>query len=159
MCFTKRISSSVAALTFLTIFTTLCIRGADDTGAVHDGHLKPFGSVGSFVPTDEIDGFPNTLDFFRQYVNPMRPLKMAGAGKLSKSFLRWTDDYFLSLDPAADYRVSIESGKKENRSNPVVDMSFRKFVKTYNSTDHYMVDSVPDFIRLADSIKNSEAFL
>lgn len=124
-----------------------CILLADSTGTVHDGHLKPFGSVGSFVPTDEINGFPNTMDFFRQYVNPTRPLKMVGAGKLSKSFVMWTDDYFLSLDQAGDYSVSIESGKKENRSNPMVDMSFWEFVKTYNSTNHYMVDTVPDFIR------------
>lgn len=113
----------------------------------HDGHLKPFGSVGPYLPTDEVAGFPSTAVFFRRYVNRMRPLKMVGAAKQSNGFRRWTDEYFQSLSSADNYSVSVESGKKEDRSNPVYSMSFREFVLQYNSTDRYMVDSVPDFIR------------
>ena len=96
---------------------------------------------------DEIVGFPTTGEFFKNYVQNWKPLIMREAGKLSAAFERWTDDYFLSLDIPSDNTVSVERGKKENRNDPLLELNFREFVTVYNTTDQYMVDSVPEFLR------------
>jgi len=47
-----------------------------------------------------------------------------------------------------NHTVLAESKKKENRTYPTVRMPFKKFVSVYNTTDQYMVESVPPFLRL-----------
>ena len=110
------------------------------------GHMKPFGEGRSSAPIDEIEMFPNPTYFFDNYVKALKPLKMKGAAKYSKAFKKWTDDYFLSIDEAAQSTVSVETKKKEKRQQKVEAMSFRDFVQLYNKTEYYMVDSVPPFI-------------
>lgn len=62
----------------------------------HLGHLHPFGSSGPFHSVDVVDSFPRAADSFLHYVQPLRPLKMSGAARLSSAFHKWaTDDYFL----------------------------------------------------------------
>lgn len=110
----------------------------------HAGHLKPFGSSGPFLPVDEVDGFPTTSLFFKQYVLPMKPLKMNGAGRLSRAFELWSDEYFLTSSVSNDSTISVETAKKEKRTNPILNMHFQEFVRTYSSQNHYMVDRIPD---------------
>jgi hypothetical protein len=110
----------------------------------HAGHLKPFGSSGPFLPVDEMDGFPTTSQFFRQYVLPMRPLKMNGAGRLSRAFDLWSDEYFLTSSVSNDSTITVETAKKEKRTNPILNMHFQEFVQTYTSQNQYMVDRIPD---------------
>ena len=110
------------------------------------GHLKPFG-FGKTVPIDEIDNFANPKHFFKKYVWPLKPLKMKGAAKMSQAYNKWNDDYFLSLPYMKDQTVSIETKKKESRQQEVLSMSFLNFVRTYNNTENYMVDAVPESLR------------
>ena len=72
---------------------------------------------------------------------------MAGAAKLSPAFKNWEDSYFLAHQEASEAFVNVETRKKENRTQETLDITFQDFVKSYNDTDNYMVDPVPDFLR------------
>jgi len=125
--------------------------GAVDCGSdvhkTHAGHLQPFGSSGPFHKVDVMHSFPNTLEFFQQYVLPLRPLKMTGAARLSCAFHKWTDDYFLRTAVSVNSSVAVEMSKKENRSCPLQYLHFHEFLRVYNSTDQYMVDNIPQEFR------------
>ena len=43
--------------------------------------------------------------------------------------------------------VDVEEGKKENRSKELFSMPFSKFLKTYNESDVYLVQSLPKIMR------------
>ena len=116
------------------------------------GHLKPFG-FGKTVPVDEVDNFPNPKQFFQKYVWPLKPLKMSGAVKGSTAFQKWSDDYFLSLPHLKDNPVSVETMKKESRQQEVLSISFLDFIRTYNNTENYMVDSVPEPLRYVSRVQ------
>jgi len=133
------ISSSVVLL------AATCVQHCN--GDIHAGHLQPFGSTGPFHSVDVSESFPSTVDFFREYVFRLRPLKMAGAARLSRAFHIWTDDYFLQTVLHADSSVAIEMSKKENRSNPLQRLHFHEFLRLYNSTEQYMVDVIPPEFR------------
>lgn len=109
--------------------------------------MKPFGSGRPNIEVEEFQNFPSPKKFFENYVLPMKPLIMRGAGKMSPAYDLWTDDYFLELTIPDDNMVLVETKKKENRSQPTLDMNFKKFVKIYNNTDQYMVNPVPHFLR------------
>jgi hypothetical protein len=81
--------------------------------------------------------------FFQQ--SP-KPVKMKNVAKISPALTKWTDDYFISLREPKDHTVSVETMKKENRSQGVRQMSFIEFVKQYNTSGIYMVNPVPPFI-------------
>jgi len=118
-------------------------QSTDDVHETYAGHLQPFGSCGPFQTVDVMHSFPNTVDFFRQYVQPLRPLKMIGAAELSSAFHKWTDDYFLQTAITVNIMVAVETGKKENRSRPLQRLHFHEFLRLYNSTEQYMVDNIP----------------
>ncbi|XP_052244595.1 tRNA wybutosine-synthesizing protein 5-like [Dreissena polymorpha] len=130
------------------LFLTLTLWASCDLDLTKEpGHLKPFGTGGVNRPVEEIDGFPDPEYFFENYVKPTKPLKMKGAARISKAMGKWSDEYFLSLDDALDTEVKLETKKKENRLQAVDMMTFKNFVRIYNQTEHYMVDSVPPALR------------
>jgi hypothetical protein len=151
MCISQLLMTSTCLL-ILSVANSTEVEHAAEFLTNNPGHLKPFGSSGPFIPLDEIDGFPTTSVFFKQYVLPMRPLKMNGAGRLSGAFHLWSDDYFLSSTVSNDSTIAVETAKKENRTNPILHMHFQEFVQTYNVKNLYMVDRVPDEFRY-DNIK------
>lgn len=136
----------VHVLLLTLLFFMVRANGTSETLTHLPGHLKPFGAGGPSSPIDEIEMFPNPRHFFDNYVKKLKPLKMKGAAKFSKAFKKWTDDYFLSFEEADSSMISVETKKKENRKQRVDRISFRDFLKMYNNTEHYMVDSVPSFI-------------
>ncbi|XP_077863544.1 tRNA wybutosine-synthesizing protein 5-like [Saccoglossus kowalevskii] len=76
-----------------------------------------------------------------------KPLLFKGATMLSRAFTKWTDDYFWNLEESDNYQVGVERGKKENRSDLATTMSLKQFLKQYTSSDLYLVDPVPEFLR------------
>ncbi len=106
-----------------------------------------FGGVGSRIEVEEWDGFLNPHSFMRDYAIPSLPIKMTGAAKQSPGYEQWqTDHYFLSLDVPEDNFVTVETKKKENRSQTTVEMHFQDFVEVYNETNQYMVNTLPSFL-------------
>lgn len=115
------------------------------------GHLKPFGFAKSTQTCDEVDNFPPPDVFLNEYVFKRKPLVMRNAAKLSPAFRTWTDDYFLQVEEPSNHLVSVETEKKEDRSQEVREMPFSEFVSSYNTSGIYMVNPVPPFIRYEDS--------
>lgn len=112
------------------------------------GHLQPIGNSGPVHPIDHVDGFLPPKVFIEKYLKKNRPLLMRGAAKASPAFKLWNDAYLRSkTPPGKDGNVFVEHGKKENRSDPSGDMNFGDFLLKYNTSDIYMVNHVPTFLK------------
>lgn len=111
------------------------------------GHLKPFGHGRPMVEVEETAIAPDPETFWKNNVYALKPLKMKGAASISPAFTKWTDDYFLSVDMSNEEPVTVETVKKESRQQKVLQMDFHQFVKEYNNSEIYMVNSVPQTIR------------
>lgn len=58
-----------------------------------------------------------------------------------------TDSYFVSHPASDSVRIFAEGRKKEIRTEPGAEMSFKQFVQNYNKTDMYMVHGLPKHLR------------
>ncbi|CAG2214027.1 tRNA wybutosine-synthesizing protein 5-like isoform X1 [Mytilus edulis] len=117
-----------------------------DDITTREGHGKPFGNRKPIQYIEEIDNFPDPKTFNENYIIPYKPVKMKNVAKISPAFTKWTDDYFISLKEPSDHVVSVETRKKEDRTQAVKEMPFVEFVKSYNTSGIYMVNPVPPFI-------------
>lgn len=115
--------------------------------SVHPGHLQPLGSRNVRHSLEVINDFLTPVEFFKNYVSPVKPVLIRGGAKLSPALTKWTDEYFLSLPESNDFNVTAEQRKKEIRTFPAYDVSFKEFVSTYEKEDIYMVNGVPPFLQ------------
>ncbi|XP_077988721.1 bifunctional peptidase and (3S)-lysyl hydroxylase Jmjd7-like [Glandiceps talaboti] len=107
------------------------------------GHLKPLGSHRPPVGTvDILDHVPHPFTFFRDYVQPGKPVLFRGAAKNMRAFHLWNDEYL--RDRYGKLEVEVEEGKKENRSLSLFHMTLARFLDIYNMSDVYMVESMQD---------------
>ena len=111
------------------------------------GHLEPLGARSPKHSVEVIDAFPSPQEFFESFASRLRPVLIKGGAKISPAFSKWTDEYFIAHKDAGAINVAAEERKKENRTNPSRDLTFREFVETYEEEDIYMVDSVPAFLK------------
>lgn len=112
-----------------------------------EGHLDPIFSYGERHEVEVFGGFPTPKQFFQDFVSPSKPVLFRGAAKLFPAYKLWNDEYFLSYPESREYTVTVETKKKENRSQPANDVPFSTYLKHYRNKDIYMVNSVPDFLR------------
>lgn len=111
--------------------------------AIPTGHLQPLGSHRPpDGPVESIKYVPHPQDFYNDYVLKGQPVIFKGASRLSPAFDLWTDSYL--REQYGDVNVRVDYGKKENRAKSADHMSFEEFLKTYNDSDHYLVDSLPE---------------
>ena len=134
-------ASIVLVLIFTLTFEQFVI-----TTEIRSGHKKPFGT-GKSAQVVKFQGFPDVLQFFKNFVSSSIPLLMKGGIAQSVAVRQWTDDYLLSLDIPKDLDVSVETKKKEDRKQEVISMDFREFLLSYNDSERYMVQTVPEFLR------------
>lgn len=111
------------------------------------GHLEPLGSRNVKHSLEVINDFLTPIEFFKNYVYPIKPVLIRGGAKISPALTKWTDEYFLSLPESNDFNVTAEQRKKEIRTFPAYDVSFKEFVSTYRKEDIYMVNGVPPFLQ------------
>lgn len=113
----------------------------------HPGHLQPLGSQNVKHSLEVINDFLTPVEFFKAYAAPVKPVLIRGGAKVSPAFTKWTDEYFLSQPESNDFNISAEQRKKEIRTFPAIDISFKEFVTTYEKEDIYMVNGVPPFLQ------------
>lgn len=118
-----------------------------DDPSLWPGHLEPLAAKSKKTSLESIDNFPSPEVFFRDYSSKLRPVLIRGGAKQSKAFDLWTDEYFKGLPEAAEIEVLAEGGKKENRTKPAKNLSFKTFVENYKTEDVYMVNGVPNFLQ------------
>ena len=141
----KNLIQGCVVFLYLLLFIRVDSSSENDISS-DDGNSARFGGGGPNHPLEEIEGFPDPENFFTQYVLASKPVKMTGAAKISPAFELWSDEYFLSLDIPADNLVLVETKKKENRKQKTLQMHFKDFVNSYNDSEQYMVETVPDFL-------------
>jgi hypothetical protein len=124
-----------------------CVKCDDQNKDKLKGHLEPIFSYGKRHAVEIFDGFPTPKHFFREFVSPEKPVLFKGAAKLSPAFKLWNDEYFLSYPESREFHVTVETKKKENRTEPANDVPFSTYLKHYRNKDIYMVNGVPDFLR------------
>lgn len=113
----------------------------------HPGHLQPLGSQNVKHSLDVINDFLSPVEFFKTYAAPVKPVLIRAGAKVSPAFTKWSDEYFLSLPESNDFNITAEQRKKEIRTFPAMDISFKEFVTTYEKEDIYMVNGVPPFLQ------------
>jgi len=135
----------------VTFFTLLALTTANIR---IPGHLKPLGSHAA--PEGEVsvvDGFPDPLTFFDEYIVPKRPVLFRGGAKEITGFERWTDEYMSKHYGEA--LVEVEEGKKEDRDLSMWSETFGDFLRKYQGKDKrdkfrgnfYSVSAVPSGMR------------
>ncbi|XP_012945505.1 lysine-specific demethylase 8 [Aplysia californica] len=119
----------------------------DNDVAHPKGHLRSFGSSGTIRLVNFTSGFPETRPFLEDYIISSEPLLMRGAQALFAAYDKWTDEYLAHTVTQGDAAfVWCETQKKEARSLPPKFMSFSRFLKIYNVSDLYVVDTVPEVL-------------
>ncbi|CAH1271383.1 JMJD7 [Branchiostoma lanceolatum] len=120
----------------------------EDDPSLWPGHLKPLGAN---VPNKEVkilQGFPPPEVFLRDYAIPSVPVLFKAAVTDSTAFKTWnSDEYFRQFSEAGTLTHTIETRKKEIRTQPPTDMTLRQFLDRYSQEDIYMVEGVPKFLR------------
>lgn len=148
----KRTSNVYLIFIASCVFLVKFINTEDAAESVGDpsswpGHMEALGSKNVKHDVPKLEEFPEPQEFFREYVGPGKPVFIKNGAKISPAFHLWTDDYFVSLPGADNITVTVEQGKKENRTFPADERSFKDFVIAYNKSDIYMVNGVPDILQ------------
>ena len=115
----------------------------------HPGHGRPFGSSGPFLQMDQIDDSElNTKLFFDKYVKEKRPILIKNMVKDFPAFHLWTDEYLRGVSSSFDnYKIVVETEKKESRDQQIISMPLREFLLNYKTKGIYMVNEVPFYLR------------
>jgi len=139
---------------FILVLSIVSSKNAADNVAHHPGHLLPFGdpSAGPRLPVAQLSVFPSPVSFVNDYVLPSRPLLLKGVYKSSPAFTLWDDEYFRTVYEPPDSSVNVETTKKEDRNQKMVEISFKDFVAVYRKQSVYMVDQVPHHLQRDVSI-------
>ncbi|XP_065174434.1 uncharacterized protein LOC135804481 [Sycon ciliatum] len=132
----------------LVVFAFLCWSLVATGG---EGKKTPVGhkmKLGSHRPmegrVETIDYVPHPIDFYEEYSVGSKPVVLKGAARDMPAFKFWTDNYM--KNNYGGETVAVEPGKKENRTRVALEgseMNFGEFLDSYNSSDVYMVDSLP----------------
>ncbi|XP_077998630.1 jmjC domain-containing protein A-like isoform X2 [Glandiceps talaboti] len=132
----------VTTAIFLALNIHLCVIG--NTSSSHPkGHLQPLGSHQPAEGHVEVlEVIPSPKQFYENYVKASKPVIFKGAAKMSPGFNLWSDDYLRSQ--YGDVIVRVDYGKKENRERSADPMPLAEFLDLYNSSDRYLVDTLPD---------------
>lgn len=113
----------------------------------HPGHLKPFGSSGPFLEIEKVSDLP-TKTFFTSYVKPKRAVLMKQFVNQFPAFNKWNDQYLVEISKRnPDYKVLLETSKKEMRNQDTISLPLHDFLFIYNSSQLYMVNEVPPYLK------------
>ncbi|CAF0941002.1 unnamed protein product [Brachionus calyciflorus] len=113
----------------------------------HPGHLKPFGSSGPFLQLEEVTSLPTKI-FFENYVQPKQAVVMRNFVNQFPAFKSWKDEYLYSkASDNDDYKILVETQKKESRDQDTLKLSLTEFLDNYKSRSIYMVNEVPPYLK------------
>ena len=106
-----------------------------------------FGSNGPFIELEKVVEI-STKRFFNEYVKTKRALLIKGATNHSPAFRFWSDKYLIDESSSYnDYKIVVETVKKESRDQNILSLSLKEFLMQYQSKDIYMVNEVPFYLR------------
>ncbi|CAF1418715.1 unnamed protein product [Rotaria magnacalcarata] len=115
-------------------------------GSSNSGHLKPFGTVGSLMNIEEINGeYPNILKFFTHYVPKLEPIVSRQVLINDMYYNIWQTDRELEneVDGLSKTNINVESLKERKR----IQMKFGDFFDQYTKESLLLADYVPEILR------------
>ncbi|CAF5055707.1 unnamed protein product, partial [Rotaria sp. Silwood1] len=109
-------------------------------------HLKPFGTVGSLINIEEINGeYPNILKFFTNYITKLEPIVFRQVLINDIYYHIWQTDEQLEneIDGLSKINIIVESLKQQKR----IQMKFGDFLDKYEKDYLFFADNVPEILR------------
>ncbi len=110
------------------------------------GHLKPFGTVGSLINIEEINGeYPNILKFFTYYISKSKPILSRQVLVNDLYYNIWKTDEQLEneVDGLSKTNIHVESLKQHQR----IQMKFGEFLDNYQKEHLFLADNLPEILR------------
>ncbi|CAH1227031.1 TYW5 [Branchiostoma lanceolatum] len=119
-----------------------------DDPSLWPGHLEPIGSKAPVKRIEARKGFPSPKVFVEEYAISSTPVLFKGAITDSLAYRKWSSDDYLRTFPESATKFNfVETKKKENRTQPLLEMTLRQFLGRYATEDIYMVETVPEFLK------------
>ncbi|XP_078618555.1 uncharacterized protein LOC144886060 isoform X2 [Branchiostoma floridae x Branchiostoma japonicum] len=120
----------------------------EDDPSLWPGHLEPIGSQAPVKRVDARKGFPSPKVFLEEYAISSVPVLFKGAITDSVAYRKWkSDDYLRTFPEAATKFHLVETKKKEDRTQPLSEMTLQQFLGRYATDDIYMVETLPEFLK------------
>ncbi|XP_035687656.1 uncharacterized protein LOC118423565 isoform X2 [Branchiostoma floridae] len=120
----------------------------EDDPSLWPGHLEPVGSKAPVKRVDARKGFPSPKVFLEEYAISSVPLLFKGAITDSVAYRKWnSDDYLRTFPEAATKFHLVVTKKKEDRTQPLSEMTLQQFLGRYATDDIYMVETLPEFLK------------
>ncbi|CAF1580189.1 unnamed protein product, partial [Adineta steineri] len=110
------------------------------------GHLKPFGTVGSLVNIEEINGeYPNILKFFTYYLPKSEPILSRQVLINDQYYNIWKTDEQLEneVEGLSKANIYVESMTQRQRTQ----MKFAEFFDKYQKEHLFFADNIPEILR------------
>nr|QDG00793.1 lysine-specific demethylase JMJD5-1 [Brachionus koreanus] len=134
-------------MNYLLILLVCLVGNQCSETANHPGHLKPFGSSGPYLQIETVNDLPTKI-FFSNYVKPKRAVLMKNFVNQFPAFVKWNDQYLNDNSyTSPDYKVLLETSKKETRNQETISLPLHDFLLIYNTSQLYMVNEVPPYIK------------
>ena len=114
----------------------------------HPGHLKPFGSAGTIVDVEEINGeFPNLSQLLNDFLLKSKPFVSRQVWNRPEHLDLWQTDEQLESEVYGlskhQVRTEFHRGDRLER----VQIPFGEFIERYRSEPLVLADSVPEPLR------------
>ncbi|CAF1036633.1 unnamed protein product [Rotaria sordida] len=110
------------------------------------GHLQPFGTVGSLINIEEINGeHLNILKFFTNYISKLEPIVFRQVLINNIHYNIWQTDEQLEneIDGLSKINIYVESLKQRQR----IQMEFGDFLDKYEKENLLFADNLPEILR------------
>ncbi|KAG1698313.1 hypothetical protein GQR58_005753 [Nymphon striatum] len=132
---------AVLLISFMEFLPKFVMLGGASGGDIIKGHMLPLGHHRE--PEEGMDvlhDFPHPKEFYLEYVVQSKPALFKGLAKDMPAYTLWNDDYLSTK--FGHLSVSVETGKKENRQNPMLHLNMKQFIARYDKEDLYMVQDI-----------------
>ena len=127
------------------LLLTIVVHLADSQNA---GHLKPFGSVGSLIDVEEINGvYPTLSKLFTDYIPKSKPVVSRHVLNQSIDDSLWQSDEHLQSEVYGLSKAPIHIEGFKGRQRERIPMTFGEFLDRYTKEHLMFADSVPEILR------------
>jgi hypothetical protein len=110
------------------------------------GHLQPFGTVGSLINIEEINGeYPELLKFFTYYIPQSEPILSRQVLINDLHYNIWKTDEQLEneIEGLSKINIHVDSLKHHQR----MQMKFGDFLDKYQKEQLFLADNLPEILR------------
>ena len=128
---------------FILLVSTINIAYSNDS---NPGHLKPFGTVGSLIDIEEINGeYPSIFRLLPHYISQTQPIVSRQVLINDIHYNIWKTDEQLENEVDGLSKISIHVQSLTQRQH--MQMKFGDFLDKYQKDQLFYADNVPEILR------------